>query len=111
MDFKNEFIIELMECILSGADELQVKHMLDKETQNLQLQQTGVKSSVLIEFKEWDYTCGDGCCTSFGTKLLLNGKELEHPNEEIKDNSYVGDDTQTAIHAILKELGYDVKFG
>jgi hypothetical protein len=42
MDFKNEFIIELMECILSGADELQVKHMLDKETQNLQLQQTGV---------------------------------------------------------------------
>ena len=77
----------------------------------LQLQQTGVKSSVLIEFKEWDYTCGDGCCTSFGTKLLLNGKELEHPNEEIKDNSYVGDDTQTAINAILKELGYEVKFG
>jgi flagellar motor component MotA len=42
MDFKNEFIIELMECILSGADELQVKQMLDKETQNLQLQQTSV---------------------------------------------------------------------
>jgi hypothetical protein len=88
----------------------------DRETiteidQALQLLQTGVKSSVLIEFKEWDYTCADGCCTSFGTKLLLNGKELEHPNKEIKDNNYVGDDTQTAIHAILKELGYEVKFG
>jgi len=82
-----------------------------KDYHTLQLQQTGVKSSVFIEFKEWDYNCGDGCCTSFGTKLFLNGKELEHPNEEIKDNSYVGDDTQTAIHAILKELGYDVKFG
>jgi hypothetical protein len=88
-----------------------LEQKITEQNQALQLQQTGVKSSVLIEFKEWDYTCGDGCCTSFGTKLFLNGKELEHPNEEIKDNSYVGDDTQTAIHAILKELGYDVKFG
>lgn len=47
MDFKNEFIIELMECILSGADELQVKQMLDKETKALQLQQTGVMVSSL----------------------------------------------------------------
>jgi hypothetical protein len=76
----------------------------------MQLQQTGVKSSVFIEFKEWDYTCGDGCCYLFVTKLLLNGKELEHPNEEIKDSSYVGDNIQTAIHAILNELGYEVKF-
>jgi hypothetical protein len=45
MDFKNEFIIELIECILSGADELQVKHILDKETHNLQLKQTGVSGS------------------------------------------------------------------
>jgi hypothetical protein len=58
MDFKNEFIIELMECILSGADELHVKHMLDKETQNLQLQQTGVSGcfskeevvNIILEF-------------------------------------------------------------
>ena len=82
-----------------------------KQDQTLQLRQTGVKSSVFIEFKEWSCTCGDDSCTLFGTKLILNGKELEHPNEEITDNSYVGDDIQTAIHAILKELGYDVKFG
>jgi bifunctional NMN adenylyltransferase/nudix hydrolase len=30
-----------------------------------------------ITFKEWDYTCGDGCCTTFGTKLYLNDKELD----------------------------------
>jgi hypothetical protein len=57
MDFKNEFIIELMECILSGADELQVKHMLDKETQNLQLQQTGVmaRCNMSLIGKELNY--------------------------------------------------------
>ena len=76
----------------------------------LQLQQTGVKSSVSIELKDWDYECADGCCTTFGTKLLLNGKELEHPNEEILDNSYVGCDVQIALHAVLKELGYEVTF-
>lgn len=63
-----------------------------------------------ITFKEWDYTCGDGCCTTFGTKLYLNDKELEHPNTEILDNSYVGDDIKTALHAVLKELGYEVEF-
>ena len=81
-----------------------------ENNQALQLQQTGVKSSVSIELKDWDYECADGCCTSFGTKLLLNGKELEHPNEEILDNSYVGCDVQTALHAVLKELGYEVTF-
>ena len=83
---------------------------LTNSHQALQLQQTGVKSSVSIELKDWDYECADGCCTSFGTKLLLNGKELEHPNEEILDNSYVGCDVQTALHAGLKELGYEVTF-
>jgi hypothetical protein len=81
-----------------------------KKARALQLQQTGVKSSVSIELKDWDYECADGCCTTFGTKLLLNGKELEHPNKEILDNSYVGCDVETALHAVLKELGYNVKF-
>lgn len=63
-----------------------------------------------ITFKEWDYTCGDGCCTTFGTKLYLNDKELEHPNTDILDNSYVGEDVQTALHAVLKKLGYEVEF-
>jgi len=64
---------------------------------------------VKITLEEWDYTCGDGCCTSFGTKMYLNGKELEHPNPEVDDNSYVGDNVTTALLAVLKELGYQVE--
>jgi len=63
-----------------------------------------------IKLEDWDSKCSDGCCFDYGTKIYLNDKELEHPNEKIKDNSYVGSDTQTAIHAILKELGYEVEF-
>lgn len=65
---------------------------------------------IKITFENWNYTCGDGCCTDYGTKLYLNDKELEHPNTDIQDNSYVGEDVQTALHAVLKELGYEVEF-
>jgi hypothetical protein len=64
---------------------------------------------VKITLEEWNYTCGDGCCYSYGTKMYLNGKELEHPNPEVDDNSYVGDDVTTALLAVLKELGYQVE--
>jgi hypothetical protein len=65
---------------------------------------------IKITFENWDYTCGDGCCTDWGSKIYLNDKELEHPNTDIQDNSYVGEDVQTALHAVLKELGYEVEF-
>ena len=64
---------------------------------------------VKITLEEWDYTCGDGCCYSYGTKIYLNGKELEHPNPEVLDNSYVGDTVSVALLAVLKELGYQVE--
>jgi hypothetical protein len=62
-----------------------------------------------ITLEDWDHTCGDGCCYSYGTKIYLNGKELEHPNPEVHDNSYVGMDVDTALRAVLKELGYEVE--
>jgi hypothetical protein len=62
-----------------------------------------------ITLEDWDYTCGDGCCYSYGTKLYLNDKELEHPNPEVQDNGYVGMDVNTALLATLKELGYEVE--
>jgi|LauGreDrversion4_2_1035121.scaffolds.fasta_scaffold832243_1 hypothetical protein len=65
---------------------------------------------IKVTFKDWHYQCGDGCCDSYGTKLYLNDEELEHPNTEILDNGYVGDDAQTALHAVLKKLGYEVEF-
>lgn len=78
--------------------------------QALQLHKTHVSGSVSIKLEDWDYSCGDGCCYSYGTKLLMNGKELEHPDKEVLDNSYVGNDIQTAITAILTELGFNVTF-
>ena len=104
LNYEKRFIDETF------VDRELAKHKIADIDQALQLLQAGVKSSVSIELKDWDYECADGCCTSFGTKLILNGKELEHPNEEIFDNSYVGCDVQTALHAILKELGYKVTF-
>jgi hypothetical protein len=64
---------------------------------------------VKITLEEWDYTCGDGCCYYYGTKVYLNGKELEHPDPKVDDNSYVGMDVTTALLAVLKELGYQVE--
>lgn len=69
-----------------------------------------MEKKIKIKLETWNYTCGDGCCTSYGTKLYLNDKELQHPNPEICDNGYVGEDVQTALHAVLKELGFNVKF-
>lgn len=63
-----------------------------------------------IKFEHWHYQCGDGCCDNYGTNLYLNGKQLEHPNPEIYDNGYLGEDVQTGLHAVLKELGYQVEF-
>jgi hypothetical protein len=64
---------------------------------------------VKITLEEWDYTCGDGCCFSYGTKIYLNDKELEHPDPEVDDNSGVGSSVITALLAVLKELGYEVE--
>lgn len=60
---------------------------------------------IRLEFIDWEYECEDRCCYSSGTRLKLNGKELEHPLED-SDNSYLGEDATYAIQAVLKELGY-----
>lgn len=26
-----------------------------------------------ITFRNWSYTCGDGCCGDYGTEILVNG--------------------------------------
>ena len=65
---------------------------------------------IKITFEGWNYQCSDGCCYSYGTYLYLNSEKLEHPNPEIHDNSYLGEDVQTALHAVLKKLGYEVEF-
>ena len=63
---------------------------------------------IKITFKQWDYNCSDGCCYDYGVKLYVNDVEVEHPDEEQHDNSYLGDDPRNGIHAVLKHLGYNV---
>jgi hypothetical protein len=26
-----------------------------------------------IEYQSWNYECGDGCCSDYGTRLIVNG--------------------------------------
>lgn len=63
-----------------------------------------------ITLKNWDYTCRDGCCTDYGTKLYLDNEELEHPDyPEQLNNNYIGEDVGLALQSVLKKLGYDVE--
>lgn len=65
---------------------------------------------VEITFKSWDYHCSDGCCSEYGTSILLNGKEVEHHDNEQHDNRFLGDDAESALKSVLKALGYEVEF-
>ena len=49
-----------------------------------------------INLQEWDYTCGDGCCYMYGTKIYVNGQELEEDGHE----------PHALLYAILNHLGY-----
>lgn len=52
---------------------------------------------LLIELKEWDHTCGDGCCYTYGTNIYVNGEQLE--NED-------GTNSHQLVKAVLTKLGY-----
>ena len=57
-----------------------------------------VQPTVNIEFKDWMHTCGDGCCTDYGTNTFVNGVELDIINEDL----------ETVTEKIFTELGYKV---
>lgn len=57
------------------------------------------KQKVKIELNYYQYQCGDGCCTNYGTITKVNGVPLESHNE----------DAETIVEQILKHLGYDVE--
>ena len=56
---------------------------------------------LIIKLNDWDYECGDGCCSMYGTEISLNGKKCE--------NEYSGGDVKQSLEFILNELGYDVE--
>jgi len=57
------------------------------------------KPKLEIELKEYVYTCGDGCCTDYGTITTVNGVELDLSNQ----------DAATILEQVLEHLGYDVE--
>ena len=58
------------------------------------------KETVNIELEDWDYECGDHCCTDYGVRLKVNGVEC--------DNDYAGDNVEQALTFVLEQLGYKV---
>ena len=54
---------------------------------------------IKITLNEYDTTCGDWCCTDYGTITTVNGVEMPFHNQ----------DAPTIITQILEHLGYDVE--
>jgi hypothetical protein len=52
---------------------------------------------LLIELEEWDHTCGDGCCYTYGTNIYINGEHLEDED---------GHSQSQLLKAVLNKLGY-----
>jgi hypothetical protein len=58
-----------------------------------------MKEKLNIKLKNYSWTCGDGCCTEFGTITEINGDVLENCNT----------DTATILEQILTHIGCDVE--
>ena len=52
---------------------------------------------LLIELKEWDHTCGDGCCYTYGINIFVNGEKIEGED---------GTNPHQLLKAVLTKLGY-----
>ena len=57
------------------------------------------KKKLNILFTEYNHTCGDGCCLSYGTITTINSIELPFHNQ----------DAETIVRQILEHLGYEVE--
>jgi len=55
---------------------------------------------IKIELRDWDYTCGDGCCYMYGKEVYLNGERLPEQYAE---------DSANALKEVLTKLGYNVE--
>lgn len=57
-----------------------------------------IKTKIKITLDEYNTTCGDGCCTDYGTVTYVDGVEMPCHNQ----------DTPTVVTQILEHLGYEV---
>ena len=101
--------INLWAMRLSLTDDQNViKQYLEEYTQ--QIQNQIYNKPIDIELRDWMSECGEpGCCTDYGTELLMNLNVLEHPDHTAEDyvsGQYIGDDVTQSLRAVLKKLGY-----
>ena len=61
--------------------------------------QVYMRESVKIKLHEYYYSCGDGCCSNYGTITTVNGVEMESHNQDV----------QTILEQVLTHLGYKVE--
>ena len=52
---------------------------------------------LLIELEDWNHTCGDGCCYTYGTNIYINGEQIEDED---------GANPHQLLKAVLTKLGY-----
>ena len=57
-----------------------------------------------IELSDWDHTCGDGCCDSWGTTITIDGVELKGGDYSNANEVMIG------LGPVLNYLGYNVIF-
>lgn len=59
----------------------------------------GNKQKIKLTFKDWDYTCGDGCCYDYGTDVFVNGEEVSTHQSNLEQT----------LRDVLEHLGYEVE--
>lgn len=58
---------------------------------------------IRIGLKDWDYTCGDGCCYEWGCSIVINGTEVDSVLFSSSSEMITG------IKTVLNHLGYEVE--
>jgi hypothetical protein len=53
---------------------------------------------IKIKITDWTHTCSDGCCTTYGTNVNIDGVDLECQNQDVS----------TILRNVLEHLGYKV---
>lgn len=51
-----------------------------------------------ISIRHWDWECGDGCCSDYGTDVHVNGFRLIYAD---------GENVESVLDSVLEFLGYD----
>lgn len=55
---------------------------------------------IKIEVKEWSYTCGDGCCDTYGMDVYVDGVQV---------NEFDVSEKEALLMAVLKHLGIEAE--